>query len=285
MIAWPQTLVQEIAQRRCVFFLGAGVSSSAVSADGRRPPGWFDFLNTATQRVAVRSRRQEIQRLIKQRKLLVALQAIKAEVDPADYHALLNANFNQPAFLPGRLHEIILSLDSRLVITTNFDKIYERYCLNTSAEGFKVVCYDSESLADEIRSDVRLIIKAHGSIDEVPNMVFTRAEYHQAKRNHANFYQILKAIFLTNTVLFIGCSIDDPDVLLVLEEVHITGSSQRPHYALALRGSQTRFAIQDWQASYNIRTLMYGPDHDSLVADLENLLSEVEALRAAAAAA
>jgi NAD-dependent SIR2 family protein deacetylase len=283
LVTWPQTLVREIAQRRCVLFLGAGVSSSATAADGRRPPGWHDFLNAAMDLVAGATKRRDTRSLIHQRKYLIALQAIRSEVDPGDYQALLDRYFNRPAFTPSRLHEIILSLDSRLVITTNFDKIYERYCLSTSTEGFKVVCYDSASLADEIRSDARLIIKAHGSIDEIQRMLFTRAEYHEAKRNHANFYQILKAIFLINTVLFIGCSLEDPDVALVLEEVQITGSSQRPHYALLLRGSQTQFAIRDWQESYNIRTLTYGPTHDSLVEDLANLLSEVEALRATAA--
>jgi len=33
---------------------------------------------------------------------------------------------------------------------------------------------------------------------------------------------MLKALFLTNTVLFIGCGLNDPDVVLLLEDVKIS---------------------------------------------------------------
>ncbi|WP_445730680.1 SIR2 family protein [Methylocystis sp. IM2] len=138
----------------------------------------------------------QIGRFITERKYLLALQAIKDEVDPGDYQELLNQNFNEPVFEASKLHEIIFALDSRLVITTNFDKIYEKHCLNVSTEGFKVIPYNSTSLADELRSDTRLIIKAHGSIDEISAMIFTRGQYHSAKRDNPGFYGLLKAIFL-----------------------------------------------------------------------------------------
>jgi len=91
---------------------------------------------------------------------------------------------------------------------------------------------------------------------------------------------MVKAVFLLNTVIFIGCSFDDPDVALLLEEVKITASSDRPHYILIREGSQSEFAIQDWQQTYNVRALRYGPDHANLVEDLEEFLQRVEALRA-----
>lgn len=64
---------------------------------------------------------------------------------------------------------------------------------------------------------------------------------------------------ITHTVLFIGCSLEDPDVQLTLEEVNIVGSSgKRPHYALILKGSQNQFGLIDWKETYNIRALEYG---------------------------
>jgi hypothetical protein len=50
MIDWPLTLVNEIAKERCVLFLGAGVSASAVDSAGKHPPDWKTFLDRqATQ--------------------------------------------------------------------------------------------------------------------------------------------------------------------------------------------------------------------------------------------
>lgn len=279
MINWPDALVREVATRRCVFFLGAGVSASSQSPAGVRPKEWAAYLTAACDLVHDAAKRATLQAMISDRRYLVALQGIKDEVDAADYQSLLNTNFNVPAFQPSPLHEVIFNLDSRLVITTNFDKIYERYCLNASTEGFKIVPYYSQSLADELRSDTRLIIKAHGSIDDVQKMIFTRAEYHAAKQLHPTFYELLKAIFLLNTVVFIGCGFEDPDVLLLLEEVKITASSNKPHYILIKQGSQTEFALRDWIKTYNVRALEYGPDHDDLTTSLVALSARVDVIR------
>ncbi|MES2818675.1 MAG: SIR2 family protein [Pseudomonadota bacterium] len=279
MITWPNMLVTEVARRRCILFLGAGVASSAKTEEGTRPLTWKEFL-TAAANLAPMVHRPEIESLISDKKLLLALQAIRDQADAGDYQALLDKCFNNAAFIPSDLHRTIFSLDSRLVITTNFDKIYEKHCLTASTEGFKVIPYYSSSLGDEIRSDTRLIIKAHGSIDDISKMVFTKAEYHTAKELYSSFYSILKALLLTNTCIFIGCGMDDPDVLLLLEEVRITANPKRPHYALLREGSHSGFVKSDLASSYNIKVLEYGPEHSDLISDLEALLELVEGKRA-----
>ncbi len=283
MIAWPSSLVREIAARRCVFFIGAGVSASSVDGHGNSPKAWSAFLTEAANLVPDASKKRIILKLIKEKKYLLALQGVRDEANAADYRDLLNRNFNNPAYKPSDLHKRIFDLDARIVITTNFDKIYERYCGEVAAAqtgAFKVVSYHSSDLVDEIRSDTRLIIKAHGNIDDISKMIFTRAEYHRAKSDHAKFYDILKAVFLTHTAIFVGCSMEDPDVLLLLEDVKITASAERPHYVLIKKRSQDAFSISDWKKTYNICPLEYGPSHASLVDDLKSLQEQVETERA-----
>ena len=41
---WPDKLVEIIARRQCVLFLGAGLSMNSVDAAGNHPKGWKDFL-------------------------------------------------------------------------------------------------------------------------------------------------------------------------------------------------------------------------------------------------
>lgn len=284
MITWPSSLIREIAARRCVFFIGAGVSASSIDGNGGSPKAWGEFLKEAADLISDTKKRRIIDKLIKEKKFLLALQGIRDEANSADYRDLLNKNFNNPAFKPSELHKKIFDLDARIVITTNFDKIYERYCndvTNAAQSGaFKTVSYYSGDLVDEIRSDTRLIIKAHGNIDDISKMVFTRSEYHNAKISHSRFYDILKAIFLTNTAVFIGCSMEDPDVLLLLEDVKITASSERPHYVLIKKKTQDAFSISDWRKTYNICPLEYGPNHSDLIEDLRALQENVEAERA-----
>lgn len=279
MIIWPKTLVNEVASRRCILFLGAGIAASAKDKFGLSPMSWKNFLLSAKDLVSDIPTKTQIQNLVEQNKLLLALQAISDEADIGDYRGFLDECFNNGTFEPSELHQIIFSLDSRLVITTNFDKIYEKHCLTASTEGFKVIPYYSNSLVDEIRSDTRLIIKAHGSIDDVSKMVFTRAEYHEAKKTYSTFYSILKALLLTNTCIFIGCSMDDPDVLLLLEEIKMTANTNRPHYALLRENSHSSFDKKDLLSTYNVKALEYGPDHSELIPALNELYEKVEIIR------
>jgi len=259
------------------------VSASADDGHGNRPPTWQQFLDKACALVADSEAHRAVQLLISEGKLLIALQAIRDHSDPSDYRNFLDRYFNNQNFKPSALHQIIFDLDARIVVTTNFDKIYERYCTSYTggAAAFKVIDYGASDLADEIRSDTRLIIKAHGSIDRISDMIFTKSQYHHAKRNHPHFYEVLKAIFLTNTIVFIGCGLEDPDMMLVLEDVQITGRHEKPHYALTLKDSKNRFLISDWKATYNIRVLEFEPDYVALTQDLQNLLDYVNAARAA----
>ena len=45
MINWPKQLIDAIARRRCVLFLGAGVSANSINDDGKHPATWREFLS------------------------------------------------------------------------------------------------------------------------------------------------------------------------------------------------------------------------------------------------
>jgi NAD-dependent SIR2 family protein deacetylase len=279
MINWPKSLVREVSARRCVFFLGAGVSASAKTSNGSSAKDWDSFIRIAAEQILDSAKKTYVFDLIASKNYLLALQAVMRYMDQGDYQTLLNEHFNNPAYEPSDLHKTIFDLDARIIITTNFDKIYETYCHKQSVEGYKTICYDSASLVDEIRSDTRLIIKAHGSINEINKMIFTKSQYHRAKRQYSNFYEVLKVLFITNTGIFIGCGLNDPDVCLLLEEVEIIGSPAKTHYVLIKQGDQTPVEMDDWKESYNISALEYGPSHENLLADLKTLLDQVNDIR------
>lgn len=41
---WPEKLVEDIARRRCVLFLGSGVSANSTNVAGERPKSWAAVL-------------------------------------------------------------------------------------------------------------------------------------------------------------------------------------------------------------------------------------------------
>ncbi len=283
MIAWPKSLIRELASRRCILFLGAGISATARDDDGKSPPTWGAFLNETVSLLPTRTKRDAVKSLLSEGRYLIALQAIRDECNRADYRKLLDTNFNR-RYKPSQIHQCVNQLDQRIVITTNFDKIYEDYCVkDEAAKSYKVINYNSSDFADEIRSDTRLIVKAHGSINEIKHMIFTKSEYHMAKKEHSQFYELLKALFITNTVVFLGCGLEDPDVMLLLEDVKIISGSEKPHYAVVNKKNNTlnNFHLKDLKEAYNIEVLRYGPSYEKLSEELEMLLNQVKIEREA----
>ena len=98
--------------------------------------------------------------------------------------------------------------------------------------------------------------------------------------HHTAFYEVMKALFLTNTLVFVGCSLDDPDLLLLLEDVHILGQHEKPHYAVIRSGQANMFVAKDWRETYNIELLEYGPNYEDLIPSMEALLEDVQDQRA-----
>ena len=201
MINWPPTLVSDIARRHCVIVLGAGISRNSTNQSGRHPKTWEAFLREAAQSL---SPHQHVTRLISQGDYLTACEVIKRKLGRDVFIRILRDEFLTPGYQHAPIHDHIFALDSRIVATPNFDKIYETRA-NASANGTIVLKhhYDPD-VADIIREDGRLILKIHGSIDSPDRMIFTRSEYAKARSDYRSFYQILDSLVMTHTFLFLG---------------------------------------------------------------------------------
>jgi len=56
------------------------------------------------------------------------------------------------------------------------------------------------------------IIQAHGTIDDIGKMIFTRSEF-TSKAHHAHFYEMLKGIVSSlHGVVLLDARLNDPDV-------------------------------------------------------------------------
>lgn len=91
---------------------------------------------------------------------------------------------------------------------------------------------------------------------------------------------MLDALFLSSSLLFIGYSLSDPDIQLVLENANIAAPASHPHYAVVSNGVHPALK-RSWSKAYNIHFLEF-PDGDdiSLNASLKDLADNVVAFRA-----
>ncbi len=214
--------------------MGAGVSMGSLSEDGTsRPPNWETFLSGAIDLIPRDSDKKFARSLLNKSQFLDAAEVITTCSNRADFGNYLRETFVSPRFAPSQLHKIILDVDPKIVITTNYDQIYDHYCNSGAADsGYNICRYYDRFAVDNIRSRIRLVIKAHGCVSDPTKIVLSRSSYYTAKQEYPGFYRLLDALFLTHTLLFVGCSLTDPDIQLVLENANISVPSAHPHYAL-----------------------------------------------------
>ncbi len=278
MIHWPDSLVEDIARRKCVLVLGSGVSKNSTNAEGKRPKDWHEFLLSASENI---NGKTEIRKQIKSGDYLTACELIKKELGRDDYNTLVRTEFLTPAFQPARIHEHIFNLDSRLVITPNFDKIYDTYANTASHGNFIVKKYTETDIADSIRRPEPLIIKIHGSVESPDELIFTRKDYSEARTKYRDFYHLIDALSVTHTFVFLGCGTNDPDIRLILEDYSFRFAKNRKHFIVMSKNAVHAKVREIISETMSLKPLLYDPkDHHKLLADyLEDLVKEVELKR------
>lgn len=279
MITWPPVLVDELARRRAIVFLGSGVSKNSVGLGSKRPPLWKEFLETGLRKCQDAKRRREIAKLIKESDLLTACELLHDALG-ADWETLILDEFIAPQYQTSDIHKHIFSLDSRLVITQNFDKIYDTYASAASQGTVIVKSYDEGDVSNFIRKRHRLIIKAHGSIDAPNDMVFTKGDYARARHRFAAFYSLLDGLMLTHTCLFLGCGVTDPDIQVLLERNVQLHPTSNPHY-IAMGSHFSADYKRAVKKTMNLEVLQYSPkdNHVELQSSIEKLAELVDVRR------
>lgn len=254
---------------------------NSLSENGaRRPPSWLEFLDAGLTRCGGATR--HIQRLIKEGDLLTACELIKSQLAD-DWGALVDTEFVLPRYRHSKVHEEILKLDTRIVMTQNVDKIYDTYAQTTTQNSIRIKSYSDPDVADFLRGGQSVIIKAHGSIDVPAEMVFTRREYSAARYKYQSFYAITDALAVTHTFLFVGCGTSDPDVRLMLERAAYFFGGSRPHYMCFPKTAKGPHVdvLSSIRENLAIKAITYDArnGHAPLADGIEVLASLVEARR------
>jgi SIR2-like domain len=286
MIDWPDDLVRDIAARRSVLFLGAGVSRNAENEDGVHPKGWIDFLSHLATRVPDATQAAEIKQCIGDADLLTACELARKYLSHSAFRTEMLQEFSGNGYRHAKIHDDLSLVDSRLVMTTNFDKLYENRANQLQKNTVIVKNYYDKDVADVFRRQDRVVIKVHGTIDAPDQTVFTRSQYALARRDYGHFYQLLRGLFVTHTFVFLGASMRDPDIQLLLEDHAYRFEGARPHYMAMPQNSARAGTLQVLEETMNLKALLYDPanNHQALAESVAELVPKVEAARETLAA-
>lgn len=282
MVTWPETLITELAERRVVIFIGAGISKAACNA----MPSWKDLLNEMGEKLSLKKDRDLVRRFTKNDRLLDAAELINSQIQPAERRTIMEQRFRLTSVPKSEIYESILALDPKVCITTNYDELieknFEHFSGNSSSHHVRLYTYNR--FISDLRSPARVILKIHGCVNETSDIVLDKRSYFKAKSQNPGIYEAIKALCTVNTVLFLGYSMGDPDIQLVLEDINAKMQSDHRHFALVPKFEHPSLKEAN-QHTYNVQFIEYPTGrHDLVPSALAELKDNVIAERAASGA-
>jgi len=256
----PESLRRALNGRKVIPFVGAGVSMSVTDTETgvRLFPSWKELLERAADRL---EEEKKIDYALAVRALLglpdpdyieVAEKARKG-LGHSVWFDFLKDQIDRP---PRRAHDrslelarAIWQLGSRLVITTNYDRVMDWACPDQLDLRRWSVEAPVEMVA-ALRSGMgsATIWNLHGRIDDAAKIILTAEGYKNLYPENGApeaVYQAalatLRSLLASQTLLFIGFSMDDPALGLQLRDVDkIFKGSEGPHYVVVVEAQVER---------------------------------------------
>ena len=225
-------LLDDFARQRVAIFIGAGVSAGVNTRTGRPISTWAEFLETTANATADKSIKAEVKDLIFKGDYLFACEILKDHFQDR-WESILKDEFEKIGE-PSKLQQLILSLQQRIIVTTNFDLFIESNWEKANplaTHHLQVKNGLTQDCFSVFRDDRPYLIKLHGSINNAESMIFSLSDY--AAKAHANwqYSTFIETLLCTHTVVFIGFSMNDAAITNLLEIYTQKYPKNRPHYA------------------------------------------------------
>jgi hypothetical protein len=254
----PRSLVQAYAEKRCAVFVGAGASQAAGY------PGWDGFLELLVDRCVDENRLNEDEAqgyrdlVGVAGKQLTLASALKDKLGDV-WDQIISEMFYEEHKEPAAVHTLLPKLTHlSMVITTNYDTLLEDNYTNGNGRAPKVLTFsDGGEMRRLMLQRKFFILKAHGDAAKPGNgIILTISDYRGLARERA-YQSLLASIFTLNTVLFIGVSLNDPELMVMLDYLADTFEpGSRPiHYALIAEEEINPVEEERWLKDYLIQII------------------------------
>ncbi|MGW0044698.1 SIR2 family protein [Rhodococcus sp. NPDC003348] len=276
--SWPKDVINAIRRNDLVLVIGAGVSTNSCSADGSRPPSWSSLIRELSKEASGSTNVDEnVEKLLQAGSLLEAAERVttmahmKGRIRDIQQkiRELTDGRNGSSAYMPNEWHDALMMLEPNVIITTNYDRLIER----ASLSGYQVHTYLSDTIGPEVRRGDPILVKIHGSVDDLNNIVLTQTDYSTMHVKGRHALEVVQALFLTRVILFVGYSLTDPDIRLLLQNT-VGGRGQTPSHYL-LTPELDDFQKQMLKDAFGVIPIEYSvaEDHTDGLAKLKDLAS------------
>lgn len=254
----PNSLKEAYKERRCAFLIGAGASKGAGL------PLWGEFLGGLVEKAEgdalIDAARANMYRTLLGRpeKFLMVAAAIKSELGPL-FDETVERIFLDSNAKPTDLHHGIAKLENLpFILTTNYDSLIEDAYL---AAGNKISASSFVNAGDVHRRLSRrefFLLKAHGDANRVGDgIVLTEVDYRNLLYTSPGYRSLLAVMFTMYSMVFIGASMADPEINLMLGYIAdaFSSTSGPVHYALLAEEDITDAERERWKKDFKVHII------------------------------
>lgn len=136
--------------------------------------------------------------------------------DKDTYNMIIRENISDHRVSDAPMSKAIFELKPSHIITTNYDTLIEssesEYC-----HQYGVIIYDTDLLNAEKK---KYIIKMHGDVSDLDTIVLKEQDYLNFSQTHVLIELFVKALLTDHTFLFLGYSLNDYNVKLILNWIN-----------------------------------------------------------------
>jgi hypothetical protein len=154
------------------------------------------------------------------------------------------------------------------IVTTNFDDVIETvfYKDRKPIEGYMHGTQTQNQFAAKLIQGERCILKLHGTVSDPETYILSKAQYNDAYGDDAFFdytrplAKTLRQIFVSHSLLFLGCSLDQDRTLGLFQDVVASRAFDIPaHFALLPKPSdhEKHLAKEELLEKAKIRPIWY----------------------------
>jgi len=276
----PLALREAFLKRSLVPLLGAGVSMSVKDMEKNRVfPSWKELLERGLLELNQQGKKEHAKIAEAQITLEMyqdAADTIQTGLKGSLWHDFLRKTFSydltriDPASLS--LPKAIWSLSPR-VMSLNYDKVCEFAYGQGDLASFDSTQPVELSIFSRNGFDSSSIWHIHGRVDNASSIILTSASYEKLYGESDNFraaLSVLGNVFQSSTVLFIGCSLEDAELLSRIDKVHsLFEGNIPPHFALVHKDKAS--AIKDKLAKLPIEVIEFSDYGEPILGILEDV--------------
>lgn len=206
-------LAEDIAQRRLVLFVGAGVSMSVGL------PSWNDLVAHMCSELGLSGEDQQAVDAGDFRTIAEYYRIKKGDFVGLTDWMQENWRTEPKTIAASPIHQLIVSQDFSTIYTTNYDHNLEA-AFDAAGKAYRrVVTAGDLPVRDR---DVTTIVKFHGDLTDPDSLVIAESDYFSRFSFNAPIDTKLRADSLSHSMLFIGYSMSDPNIRLLLHMLHRT---------------------------------------------------------------